>query len=353
MLLNLTELSSEPIHSQISRQLRARILSGELAEKTSLPASRPFARQQRVDVRSVERAYEDLQREGLVVSSDDDAHAWWVATVSVEQKREMAQRKLLENLREQELSVKELELARDIQCRLLPPPEVAGRGFTVSSRNEPARFVAGDFYDVIRHEEGSVGVVVADVAGKGFGASLIMASVKAMMPFLATGRSVEETLGELNRRLCRELGKREFIALAYARFDPTTRRLSVANAGLPDPYLLRRNGSIDTIAVPGERLPLGLRRDVAYESRDLELQPGERLLLFSDGMPEARRKNGEPLGYEDLEAIVRELHSERQAAAGEPWLDQLLERVRSETLPEIDDDWTAVVLESRQFEAED
>ncbi len=342
MLLNLTELSPEPMHSQVTRQLRARILTGELVEETPLPAVRSFARQHRVNARSVERAYEDLEREGLVERTGD---GFRVAPVSPEQKRELARTKLLEDLREQELSVKELELARDIQCRLLPPPEVVGRGFAVSSRNEPARFVAGDFYDVIRHEEGSVGVVVADVAGKGFGASLLMASVKATMPFLASGRGVEATLGELNRRLCRELGKREFVALAYARFDPATRRLSISNAGLPDPYLLRLDGTVEAVAVPGERLPLGLRQDASYESREVTLAPGERLLLLSDGIPEARRRDGEPLGYEALEEIVRNLEAERDEA----WLDRLLERVREETQPEIEDDWTAVVLESREL----
>src|SRR5262249_46876865 len=80
-------------------------------------------------------------------------------------------------IKEQEFAEKELELARSIQSRLLPPEEVSGEGYRVAARNLAARFVAGDFYDVFRLSDGSLGVAVADVSGKGMGASLIMASV--------------------------------------------------------------------------------------------------------------------------------------------------------------------------------
>ncbi len=346
MLLNLTELSAEPMHSQITRQLRAKILTGDLAEDSPLPPIRSFARENRVNALAVRRAFEDLESEGLVRRRGE---GWMVAAVSAEQKREVARARLLESLRDQELSLKELELARDIQCRLLPPGRVAGRGFTVVSRNEPARFVAGDFYDVLRQDDGGVGVVVADVAGKGIAASLIMASVKAMMPFIAAERSVEETLGELNRRLHAELGRRQagprtFVALAYARFDPPTRRLSLANAGMPDPYRLLGDGSWEPVVVPGERLPLGMRAEVAYASRELELRCGERLLLVSDGVPEARRPDGEPVGYETLEGLLG-----GGPEPGEAWLDALLERVRELSVPELEDDWTAVLVESQEI----
>ena len=91
MLLNLTELSAEPMHSQVSRQLRARILTGELAEETPLPAVRSFARQHRLDARSVERAYEDLEREGLLERAGG---GFRVAPVSAQQKQELARAKL-------------------------------------------------------------------------------------------------------------------------------------------------------------------------------------------------------------------------------------------------------------------
>lgn len=342
MILNLTELSSEPLHSQISRQLRARILSGSVREGTQLPPVHAFARTQRVSAISVQRAFEDLAAEGLLHLTPDGAAS--VAKVSDDRRRDLAQQRLLETLREQEFSVKELELARDIQCRLLPPPEVSGRGWRVVARNEPARFVAGDFYDVLRPGDGSIGLVVADVAGKGIGPSLLMASVKAVLPYIAADRDVRETLGELNRRLRRELGRREFVALCLARYEPATGRLEVGNAGLPDPYLLRPGASprVQAVEVPGERLPLGLREDVDYGSTVLQLEPGDRVLVLSDGLPEAEHEDGGPLGYERFEDRLAQPAS---GAAVDLWLDGLLERLRQETSPMQQDDWTALVLE--------
>ena len=366
MILNLTELSSEPLHSQISRQLRARILSGAVAEGTDLPPMHTFARKQRVSAISVQRAFEDLAAEGLLHLAPDGGAS--VAKVSDDRRRDMAQQRLLETLREQEFSVKELELARDIQCRLLPPPEVVGAGWQVVARNEPARFVAGDFYDVLRPGDGTVGVVVADVAGKGIGPSLLMASVKAVLPYIAADRDVRETLMELNRRLRRELGRREFVALCLARYEPATGRLEVGNAGLPDPYLMRcrssedgsgepggPSSSVEVIEVPGERLPLGLREDVAYGSTVLTLGPGDRMLFLSDGLPEAEHEEGGPLGYERFEARLVEQHH-AGGLEGVPegpgaWLDGFLERLRRETSAMLQDDWTALVLERSRLKS--
>jgi len=244
----------------------------------------------------------------------------------------------VEKLKEREFAEKELELAREIQSRLLPPPYIEGDGFAITARNMPAHFVAGDFFDVLRHEDGSVGIVIADVSGKGIGASLIMASVKAVLPFVANG-SVQDTLGKLNQRLASQLGKREFVALAYARYQPVTGRLHIANAGMPDPYIVS-HGLATPVAVTGERLPLGARSDVRYDAAEVQLQPGDRFFLLSDGIPEAPRPDGEPLGYEAL----------RETLGGVPnddhWIDSVLARVRAQ-VQGIEDDWTAVVLERR------
>jgi hypothetical protein len=241
-------------------------------------------------------------------------------------------------LKEREYAEKELEVARSIQARLLPPPLIEGDGFVITARNLPAHFVAGDFYDVLRHEDGSVGIVIADVSGKGIGASLIMASVKAVLPFVANG-AVDETLRTLNHQLIGQLGPREFVALAYARFHPATGKLRIANAGMPDPYLLA-DGSATPIVVTGERLPLGVRDDITYDSIEVQLGPHDRLLLVSDGIPEAPQANGDPFGYDALRATL----------AGMPpadgWIDTLLERERGK-VSAIDDDWTAVLLERR------
>lgn len=238
-------------------------------------------------------------------------------------------------LKEAEFAEKELELARSIQQRILPPTEISGDGYRIRAGNLPARFVAGDFYDVFQLPDGAVGVVVADVAGKGVGASLIMATVKTALPFLAAGRSVAETLREGNRRLRLRLESREFVALAYARYDPRTGAYELANAGLPDPYRVGANGPARAISAPGPRFPLGVRDEVAYESVGGVLAAGERLLLLTDGLPEAPTASGDPLGYEKFEALL--------SRAATP--EALFEAVRSATGPLLADDWTALVLE--------
>jgi len=220
-----------------------------------------------------------------------------------------------------------------------------GEGWRLAARNIAARHVAGDFYDVFHLADGTLGVVVADVAGKGIGASLIMASVKAVLPLLAAGRSVGETLEELNRKLVSELAAREFVALAYLRFDPKEGSFSFGNAGLPDPYRFAQGGAPVAVNVPGPRLPLGIRRDVLYEAVEGSLEPGGRLLLFTDGLPEAPTEAGEPIGYEKLESLLDS--GAGSPASPEEFLDGLLERVRAASRPILEDDWTVLLLERR------
>lgn len=244
-------------------------------------------------------------------------------------------------LKEHEFAEKELELARSVQARLLPPQESQGEGYRIAARNLAARFVAGDFYDIFPMADGTVGVAVADVSGKGMGASLIMASVKATLPLLAGGKTVAETLTALNAKLFGELSKREFVALAFAKFDPATGRLEVANAGLPEPYIVRKGVPAEPVSSSGPRLPLGTRAAVAYEGTERQLQRGERMIMFSDGLPEASTGPEEQLGYEALAAMIT---LDGDHPPGE-WLDRLFASVRSRTSEALEDDWTALVLE--------
>ncbi len=245
-------------------------------------------------------------------------------------------------LKEIEFAERELQLARDLQSRLLPPPEIAGEGYRVAARNLAARVVAGDFYDVFRLADGAVGLTVADVAGKGMAASLIMASAKARLPLLAADRPAEETLREPNRTLAAELSPREFVALAFVRYDPARGIATLVNAGLPDPYLLRTGEPPLPLAVPGPRLPLGARREVAYEALAVPLQPGDRILMLTDGLAEAPTSNGEPLGYPALASL---LATGPDALTPLAWVDALFDRIRTASQPVLEDDWTALLLE--------
>jgi sigma-B regulation protein RsbU (phosphoserine phosphatase) len=342
LLLHLAPGDPEPLREQIARQLRDRIVRGELAVGDLLPGHRNLARQYRVAPSTVEAAYELLASDGLLTGAAADGVR--VAELGPERRRDLVERLQLEKLVAKELGRRELEMARDVQRRLLPPSEVDGPGWEVAARCLPARVVAGDFYDILRHPDGSVDVVVADVAGKGFAASLIMASVKAMLPFVTAEGGVAESLVDLNRRLALELGPREFVALVLARYRPSERLVELANAGAPDPYLMLPDQAPRPLSVPGPRLPLGIREQVAYASRTVEVAADDRILLLTDGLPEAREASGEPLGYQALESMLSE-----EPSTGPPssWLSGLFDRVQRRTGRVPEDDWTAAMLVPR------
>ena len=243
-------------------------------------------------------------------------------------------------LKTAEFAERELELARAMQRRLLPPLKVDAGSYRLAARNRAAAWVAGDFYDVFALPDGRQAIAVGDVAGKGMATSLIMASVKAMLPLVAVGGSAADTLTALNERLVEDMGSREFVAVALALYRPDTGELEVANAGLPDPYLLRGDGAATPLETPGPRLPLGVRQGVAYEARSGRLEPGDRLLLLTDGLPEAQIGEDEVLGYEAFERLL-------PRGAGDPseLLGRLFRRLSLEAGDEPSDDWTAVLLE--------
>jgi hypothetical protein len=231
-----------------------------------------------------------------------------------------------------EFAREQLEIARDLQQRLLPPPTLQTDRYRLTASNVPAAYVAGDFYDFVPLGADRLLIVLADVAGKGVGAGLIMATVKAMVPLLAAEQAhPAPLLGRLNEQLAGQLAQREFVAMIVALYDAQLGRLTMANAGLPDPVLLP---ALRPIAVEGPRYPIGIRKNLSYESLVVNIAPGERVIFFTDGLPEATVA-GEPLGYERLSI-------ELKRAEGEiPRLFAALESLGAAH----DDDWTAVLLE--------
>jgi serine phosphatase RsbU (regulator of sigma subunit) len=244
------------------------------------------------------------------------------------QKRKDRLQRAYERLKEHEFAEKELEIARSVQRRLLPPPEIDANGFHVSARTDAAHIIGGDFYDVLRLDDGSLAVLVADVSGKGMAASLIMASCKTAVSLLATSsRNPADVMRALNTKLCNDLQRREFVAMVYAHCDRS--KITIINAGMPDPLLIG-GGSCRPIVCGGDRLPLGIRSNRDYEASTVELRDGERLLLFSDGIPEAT-VGGEPLGYDHVEELA--------IRSGD-----LLDALRAIDGVAIEDDATAVVI---------
>ena len=248
-------------------------------------------------------------------------------------KRNDRLRASIERLKEHEFAEKELEIAREMQQRLLPPADIEGEGFRVAARTHGAHIVAGDFYDVIRLDDGAVAILAADVAGKGIAASLLMASCKASLPFLASSGDATSVMNELNRRLCDQLQRREFVAMVFCRLEPRTGALDIVNAGMPDPIVISSDGTSTTVAFRGDRMPLGAMKTTTYVATQMSLALGQRLLLFSDGLPEAQTASG-PLGYERIDELAR------RAAT----VDDLIAALRGPGV-RIEDDLTVVMVE--------
>lgn len=200
---------------------------------------------------------------------------------------------------------RDLEAAARVQAALLPPRHLEHDGWEVALLWEPLRFVSGDHYDLVRpqHENEPLSLVVGDVAGKGVAASLIQAHLHALLRALAAPElSLTALLTRANRLLCEVTLPASYATLLAARLHAGG-RMELASAGHPRPLLADRRG---VRPVEGAGLPLGMFCEAEYASRDLQLAPGDVLVLYSDGWTEAETDDGE-YGIGRAAAILRQV----------------------------------------------
>jgi serine phosphatase RsbU (regulator of sigma subunit)/DNA-binding transcriptional regulator YhcF (GntR family) len=195
------------------------------------------------------------------------------------------------------------EYALDIQRGLLPREIPQAQGFSIAGSWQPARTVGGDYYDVFNLTESKFALVVADVSGKGIPAALLMANLQATVKAYATDAlSPAEICVKVNRAVCSSITVGRFITFFYAELDTANRRLSYVNAGHNPGILTRRNGSCVTLESGGPIL--GVLPNAAYEGDAVGLNPGDRLVIYTDGITEAIDPAGEEFGEERLIRLV-------------------------------------------------
>jgi serine phosphatase RsbU (regulator of sigma subunit) len=207
---------------------------------------------------------------------------------------------------------RDLEIAREIQSWLVPstPPSIPNAEVAFYTRAQNS--VAGDYYDAFYPlDDASAGgqlmLVMADVAGKSVPAALLMATLQASLRTIASeGLPLSELAIRLNHYACaHSLGGQRFTTAVLAEYDPTTRRLAYVNAGHNSPVIRRANSS--TLRLESAALPLGITPEATFPSAEVTLQPGDTLVLFTDGVVEAFNAAGEEFSDNRWLNIIRGL----------------------------------------------
>jgi phosphoserine phosphatase RsbU/P len=282
---------------------------------------------------SVDLAVEAMRRgvRDFVQKPWDNAHL--VATLRTEIERGRARR------RQAEAEAREMHEALRIQRKLLPASMPQIEGLEITWSWQPASGVGGDCFDAIPFGARRLGVTIADVVGKGIPAALLMSNLQASVRAFATDAAKPAELCQLvNRVLCGHIAEGRFISFFYSLIDTELGTLSYCNAGHYPPLVIRADGSIDRLASGGA--VLGVFPEAAYEQAEIPLRSGDRIVLYTDGITEARSAQDEEFGDERLEALALQ---ERSCSA--PALQaRIAEAVAAFTGGRFQDDATVIVM---------
>ncbi|HET7441331.1 MAG TPA: PP2C family protein-serine/threonine phosphatase [Terriglobales bacterium] len=247
------------------------------------------------------------------------------------------QRSVELEIAKRELQEQELERAREIQQQLLPKTIPQLRGFEIAASWEPARMVGGDYFDLIQLSDKKLAICIADVVGKSISAALLMANVQATVRAFATEAAAPSWLcNRVNSVLCSNIASGKFVTFFYGVLDAEHHTFQYTNAGHLPPLLVTGASAARRLENGGALL--GVFPDWKYEDSHIQLAPGDRLMLFTDGVTEAAAANGEEFGEERLLAAAKAF-----AALPSSELNQaVLNRVKHFCNSQLEDDATLV-----------
>ncbi len=218
--------------------------------------------------------------------------------------------RLYEQLQEDEKRLeKDLSTAREVQKQLLPTSTPWVQGVEIGFAYDPARHLGGDFYDFLPFGDGRIAIAVGDVAGKATSAALYGSLAVGTLREYAAGHSgfgPGRILTDMNQKLCQLGFDNRFVALGFGVYDSHRRQLTLANSGLPFPYLLRGR-TLQRIEVGG--VPLGLLSGRQYDEVTIDLHEGDAVVLISDGVEDSLNSSEEEFGRERLEGTLQRLAS--------------------------------------------
>lgn len=198
----------------------------------------------------------------------------------------------------------EMNVARKIQLQLLPQSSPQGETFSVAAFSQPSRQVGGDYYDFIMLPDERLGLVIADVSGKGIGAALLVSQLQAIIRAeLRNRRCVNEYIASANEQVYQVTASDQFATLVYAEYDMRTGRLEYSNAGHNYPFVVHADGSHSLLDRGG--MILGAFDHADYEIGSVMLVPGDTLLFFTDGLSDLRDRHGHDFGEDQILQLLR------------------------------------------------
>jgi sigma-B regulation protein RsbU (phosphoserine phosphatase) len=245
----------------------------------------------------------DLESDQLNAYTQDDLEVLLLlaAQVAIIIEKVMLHQQLIEKKRLEG----QLEVARQVQLELLPASDPQLEGFDICAYNYPTEEVSGDYYDWVRIYDDQIGLVVADVSGKGVPAALLMAFLRASLRAAThIGYAPHISMAKVNYLLWESIERNQFVTAFYGVLDASNKTLAYTNAGHNPPLLMDADGSARFIERGG--LPLGMFRDTRYYEYYLALEPGQILVLYTDGVTEANNESGEEYERERLAQTVRD-----------------------------------------------
>jgi phosphoserine phosphatase RsbU/P len=254
---------------------------------------------------------------------------------------------LREQAIEKRVMDEELRTASNIQRRLLPEAPSKIPGFTFVGTNQPSRTVSGDYYDFLVRPDGRIYFVIADVSGKGVAAGLMMAGLQVAFRIFAKSNPDPATLAtQLNAALHETLPRSKFVTLFLGRLETATGAVEYVNAGHTPPLWLRRSGVEEVTA--GDIL-LGVITAASYRSHRMQLEPGDALVLFTDGVTEAQNSSGAELGAASLASALRSVHGKSADDVAHAIGEAV--RMHAGDADTLDDDVTVVVISRNSAQA--
>jgi len=211
---------------------------------------------------------------------------------------------LLEELASKKLIERELEIAKGVQKALLPQKFPDMEKLEIWGECHPAFEVGGDYFDIFRIDDRNIGIVIADVSGKGISASLLMSNLQASLKaYTRLTTNIEEILYNINNHLVEYSSPSQFITLFLGIFNTTNSTLTFCNAGHNVPYIFKKTGDVKELEKGG--IILGALKDFKYIKKSVILEQGDLLLAYTDGIIEVMNRKGEEFGEEKVIEIVK------------------------------------------------